>query len=45
MGDEVDYRVSIGPVEIRVTANTTGEDLPEGRDVWIEFKRVLAMTL
>jgi ABC-type Fe3+/spermidine/putrescine transport system ATPase subunit len=45
LGDEVDYRVSIGPVEIRVTANTTGEDLPEGREVWVEFKRILAMTL
>jgi iron(III) transport system ATP-binding protein len=45
LGDEVDYRVAIGPVEIRVTANTTGEDIPEGRDVWIEFKKILAMTL
>jgi hypothetical protein len=25
--------------------NTTGEDLPEGREVWVEFKRILAMTL
>lgn len=45
MGDEVDYRVAIGPGEIRITANTTDEDLPGGRDVWVEFKRILAMTL
>jgi iron(III) transport system ATP-binding protein len=45
LGDEVDYRVSIGPVEVRVTANTTGEDIPEGHDVWIEFKRILAMMI
>jgi hypothetical protein len=32
-------------VEIRVTTDTTEEDLPEGTEVWIAFKKVFAFKM
>ena len=43
--NEVDYRVSAGSAEIRVTADPTDEDLVEGREACLNFKKVFAFTL
>ena len=45
LGNQVDYRVATGTVEIQVTTDTTEEDLPEGTEVCIAFKKVFAFKM
>jgi iron(III) transport system ATP-binding protein len=45
LGSQTDYRVTAGGVELRVTTDTAEEDLPEGKDVWVAFKKVFAFTM
>lgn len=45
LGNEVDYRVSIGPIEIRVTTDAAEEDFGEGGDVWLTFKKGFAFAM
>jgi iron(III) transport system ATP-binding protein len=43
LGNEMDYRVSLGPQEVRATGPTTTDDLADGSPVWMVFSKVLAM--
>jgi iron(III) transport system ATP-binding protein len=45
LGNEVDYRVAIGPLEIRVTADPSINDFTEGSEIWLVFKRVLTISM
>jgi iron(III) transport system ATP-binding protein len=44
LGNEVDYLVSLGATEVRVTREPTGHDFDEGAGVWLTFKRVFAVS-
>jgi ABC-type Fe3+/spermidine/putrescine transport system ATPase subunit len=43
LGNEMDYRVALGPQEVRATGPAAADDLADGSDVWMTFTRVLAM--
>ncbi len=43
LGNEVDYQVLMGAIEVRVTADPAVDDFPEGADVWLIFKRVFTI--
>ncbi len=43
LGNEIDYRVAIGDMEVRVTGSTADNDLSEGTPVWMTFDKVLVM--
>jgi iron(III) transport system ATP-binding protein len=43
LGNEVDYLVSVGAAEVRVTLEPTGHDFDEGAHVWLTFKRVFTV--
>ncbi len=43
LGNEVDYRVAVADLEVRVTADPAADDVAEGQDVWLSFHRVFAI--
>jgi iron(III) transport system ATP-binding protein len=45
LGNQLDYRVTVGSVEIRAAADAAGDDLAEGQEVWLEFRKVLALRM
>jgi iron(III) transport system ATP-binding protein len=45
LGNEIEYRVALGEVEVRATTAATSHDLAEGSSTWVTFRRVIAMTL
>jgi len=43
LGNEMDYRVALGPFEIRASGPATADELTEESRVWMSFTRVVAM--
>jgi iron(III) transport system ATP-binding protein len=43
LGNEMDYRVALGPLEIRATGPAAGDGVAEGSPVWLNFSRIVVM--
>jgi len=43
LGNEMDYRVALGPLEVRATGPAASDGLAEGSPVWLSFSRVVVM--
>jgi iron(III) transport system ATP-binding protein len=43
LGNEMDYRVALGNVEVRATGPAATDDLAEGSPVWLDFSRIVVM--
>jgi hypothetical protein len=43
LGNERDYRVALGPMEVRATGPTASDDIAEGSPVWLTFSRIVVM--
>ncbi|MCC6609167.1 MAG: ABC transporter ATP-binding protein [Burkholderiales bacterium] len=44
-GNEIEYRIALGQVEVRATTAATSDDLAEGDPTWVSFRRLVVMTL
>ena len=43
LGNEMDYRVALGPLEVRATGPAATDGLAEGSPVWLSFNRIVVM--
>jgi iron(III) transport system ATP-binding protein len=43
LGNEMDYRVALGTLEVRATGPAATDGLAEGSPVWLDFNRIVVM--